>query len=335
MRKIIIVSAALCCVLLSACTTKKIEPKDPEIFEKSNARSQQFIGIMPPGVKTIACISPGSYPGAPGHKKGLELLRQAGYKLKVMPHAFVREKNKNHAPVAGKVADFYAAWNDPEVDMILCIRGGMGSEDLLDNLDWNKLKKRPELYVQGYSDATLIVCALIAKNNGHPIAGSMSGSLTGITPDAIDAMRKMNHGEKLGSIKVKTLVPGDCKGKPLGGSLRKLVRLADKDYCPDLTGKIIFIESSSITPEAARKALYDLKEKKFFEKVSGVVFGKFICKPADKLQQYIKEFAVELGLPAYVDFPIGHVPQNYSIDFTRTVEIKNGEVTFPAVYYKK
>ena len=77
------------------------------------------------------------------------------------------------------------------------------------------------------------------------------------------------------------------------------------------------------------------EEKKFFEKVSGVVFGKFICKPADKLQQYIKEFAVELGLPAYVDFPIGHVPQNYSIDFTRTVEIKNGEVTFPAVYDKK
>jgi muramoyltetrapeptide carboxypeptidase len=71
-----------------------------------------------------------------------------------MPHAFVREEGKNHAPVAEKVADFYAAWNDPEVDMIFCVRGGRGCEELLDNLDWTKLKKRPELYFQGYSDVT-------------------------------------------------------------------------------------------------------------------------------------------------------------------------------------
>ena len=76
---------------------------------------------MPPGVKTVACIAPGSYPGTKLHRQGIEILRRAGYKIKVMPHAFVREKGKNHAPVSGKVADFYAAWNDPEVDMIFCI----------------------------------------------------------------------------------------------------------------------------------------------------------------------------------------------------------------------
>ena len=306
--------------------------EDPEVFGKVNKKVARYVGIMPERVKTIAFISPGSYPGAPHHRQGIELLRQAGYKVKIMPHAFVREKNRTSAPVAGKVADFYAAWNDPEVDMIFCIRGGMGSEDLLDNLDWNKLKKRPELYVQGYSDATLIVCALAAKGNGHPIAGVMSGSLTGVTDDTIEAMKKMNHGEELGPIKVQTLVPGDCKGYPVGGSMWKLGRLIGKEYCPDMTNRIIFIESSKITPAKLREKLYELLEKKFFAKASGVVFCQFAgCEPKSELQKVLKEIAPKIGLPVYANYPFGHVPRCYSLDFTRPVEIKDGKVVFPAV----
>ena len=305
---------------------------DPEIFDKVNTDIKPYIGIMPPGVKTIACIAPGSYPGSKLHRQGIEILRKAGYKVKVMPHAFVREKGKNHAPVSGKVADFYAAWNDPEVDMIFCIRGGWGSEYMLDNLDWKKLKPRPELYVQGYSDATLIVCALVAKKNGHPIAGVMAGSLPGITADAIEAMRKINHGEKLGPIKVETLIPGDCRGLPLAGSLWKLSRLVDKSYCPDAAGRIIFIEASKIKPEQVREKLQYMIDKKFFAGAAGVVFGQFakIDSPAE-LQKVLKELAPKFGVPVFNGYPFGHIARCYSIDFCREVVIRNGAVTFPAV----
>lgn len=331
MKKFLIFFACLAAAAGVYAAGKAVN-EDPEIFGKLNRKVARYVGIMPKNVRTIAFISPGSYPGAPHHRKGIELLQQAGYKVKVMPHAFVREKNKNSAPVAGKVADFYAAWNDPEVDMIFCIRGGMGSEDLMDNIDWSKLKKRPELYVQGYSDATIVVCALAAKGYGHPIAGVMSGSLTGVTDDTIAAMKKMNHGKKLGPIKVQTLVGGDCKGKPLGGSLWKLCRLIGKNYCPDTANRIIFIEASRLKPETIRQKIIELRDKKFFAKASGVVFGQFAnCKPAAKVQAILRELAPTLGVPVYNNFPFGHVPCCYSLDFCRTVEIKNGEVIFPAV----
>ena len=326
---------AIISALLGICPVAYATDKDPEIFEKVNTDIKPYINIMPPGVKTVACIAPGSYPGTKLHRQGIEILRRAGYKIKVMPHAFVREKGKNHAPVAGKVADFYAAWNDPEVDMIFCIRGGMGSENLLDNLDWKKLKNRPELYVQGYSDATLIVCALVAKKNGHPIAGVMAGSLPGITPDAIEAMRKINHGEQLGPIKVETLIPGDCSGLPLAGSLWKLSRLVDKSYCPDATGRIIFIEASKIKPEQVREKLQYMIDKKFFAGAAGVVFGQFakIDSPAE-LQKVLKEIAPKFGVPVYNGYPFGHISRCYSVDFSRNVEIRNGTVVFPAVEKK-
>lgn len=326
MKRLIIFAMLIISPILSATDN------DLEIFDNGNAKSKSYIGIMPPKVKTIACISPGSYPGSKIHRQGLEILRKAGYKVKVMPHAFVKEEGKNHAPVEGKVADFYAAWNDPEVDMILCIRGGMGSEQLLDNLDWTKLKNRPELYIQGYSDATLVVCALLAQKNGHPIAGTMVGSLSGLTPSAINAIKKINSGEQLGPINVETLIPGDCRGLPLGGSLWKLCRLVEKSYCPDTAGKIVFIEASNVKPENVREKLQYLIDKKFFAKASGVVFGQFAqCKPKAQLQKILKEMAPKFGVPVFNGYPFGHIPHSHNIDFLREVVIENGTIVFPAV----
>ncbi len=333
MKKFLMFGLASMLAVLSGCAApeKKVQ-KDAELFDETETNLKRFANVMPPEVKTIACISPGSTPSSLHHRKGVELLRQAGYNVKVMPHAFVRQKNIGQAPLAGRLADFYAAWNDPEVDMIFCVRGGRGSEEVLDNLDWTKLKDRPELYFQGYSDITLIVGALLAKKNGHPIAGPMAGSMSGLPADAIDAMRKMNHGEALGPIKIETLVPGECKGYPVAGLLQRFNVLADKDYCPATKDKIIFIEGVSIDAKTVKKCLYDLKAKKFFDGVKGVVFCKFArCNPAKEVDAIIREFAPKLGVPVLYGYPFGHVSRCYSIDFTRPVEIKNSSVYFPEV----
>lgn len=335
MKKLLSSTVCLMLVMLCGCASAPKAQKDAELFESTSKNMKRFANVMPPSVKTIACISPGSYPGTKHHRMGVELLRQAGYKVKVMPHAFVRQKNKAQAPLAGRLADFYAAWNDPEVDMIFCVRGGVGSEEVMDNIDWSKLKKRPELYFQGYSDITFIIGALLAKKQGHPIAGPMAGSLTGLPSDAIDAMKKINHGEALGPIKLETLVKGDCQGIAIGGLLQRFSVLASKDYCPDNKGKIIFIEAVSISADKVKEHLYNLLEKKFFEGAAGIVFCRFArCKSAEKIPGIIKEFAPKAGVPVYNGFPFGHVSRNYSIDCTRQVIIKNGILTFPAVKRK-
>lgn len=331
MKKILI----FCAVMMTAvvCDAKP-QPavQDAEIHKETSKNERRFVGILPPEVKTVAFISPGSYPGGKAHKRGIDLLKKAGYNVKVMPNAFVRQKKIAQAPLEGRLSDFYAAWNDPEVDMILCVRGGRGSEQVMDNIDWKKLKKRPELYFQGYSDITLITAALLAKGNGHPISGFMSGSLPGLSRDSIAAAKKINHGKQLGPLNLETLVPGDCKGLPLAGLLSRFNLLVDKPYCPDTKGRIIFIESVGSNPVEIKKHLEYLLEKKFFANAAGVVFCQFKrCKNADQIDPVIREIAPKLGVPVYKGFPYGHSAKLYVIDFTRPVQIKNSKLTFPAV----
>ena len=306
--------------------------QDAELHPEKSNQERRFANVFPPGVKTIACITPASYPGSPLHRRGLVLLEKAGYKIKVMPHAFTQPpEGQKTAPVEGRLADFYAAWNDPDVDMILCIRGGRGSAGLLAALDWKRLKKRDNLYLQGYSDVTLITAALLAKGYGRPVAGPMCGSMAGLRQDCIDEMKAMHHGETVGPVPVKKMKGGDCSGMAFTGLLSRLAWVAQSDYCPSMAGRIIFIEVVSSTPEKMREDFQTLLDRKFFDGAAGVVFGHFLRSGTQaEIETLMNEFASKLSVPVYRGFPFGHSSKCYTVDFTRRVEIKDSKVTFLA-----
>ena len=306
---------------------------DQEIFAERNNSADMLKGILPETVRTIACIAPGSYPGAESYHRGIKLLEQAGYKVKVMPHAFEKpDENQTSTRLESRLKDFYAAWLDPEVDMILCIRGGTGCGELMSKVDWQKLPPRPELYFQGYSDITMILCALLKRNYGHPVAGAMVSSIHGLIPNALAAMRDMHHNHQVGPVDVIPLVPGDCEGLPIAGLLARLsavVKTADR---PEVKDRIIFIESVSATLPEIRQQFQTLLDEKFFDGARGVVFCCFTKTDAaeNDVDNLLKELAGEIGLPVYMHFPFGHQNISYTIDFQRKVVIKNNTVTFPA-----
>ena len=249
---------------------------DPEII-KPRQKKRDITGIFPAHVKTIAVITPASYPNPKSLKSGIALLKKAGYKVKVYPHVLMRpdgvEKNRYLAcPVEFRVKDFEAAWRDTENDLIICGRGGIGTADLVDKVNWAALPKRPELYLTGYSDVTMLLCAMSAKGYGHPVAGPNVSSLPGIDTEMIPEIKKMFRGEPLTPVKLKALVPGDCSGKVVAGLLARFALASTKNYGLQTKGKIIFIESVAVTAETARKQL-DTSCKTSFLTVPPVSFS--------------------------------------------------------------
>lgn len=322
------------CAALAAAMALPAAPAaegDAELSAETSEDEFRYAGVFPDGVGTVACISPASYPGNPKHRRGVELLEKAGLEVKVMPHAFARpEPGKKSAPLAYRLEDFYSAWNDPEVDMIVCIRGGGGSGELLENLDWNRLEKRPDLYFQGFSDITLITGALLAKGYGHPVAGPMAGGLPGLRAPCIAEMKAMYHGEAVGPCKVETLVAGNFSGFPLTGHLKRLVTLAKSDYRPDVRGRVVFIESVRSTPEKIREQLRMLVGRGFFDGAAGVVFCQFVkCGEKEEVDAVLREMAPELGVSVCRGFPFGHSSRCATIDFRRRVVVEDGMLTFP------
>ena len=99
--------------------------------EKSDNMNKLLL-IFPENIKCIAILSPASRPNEKTIRKGIAMLEKAGIKVKLMPHSFGDEAGKAYAcaPLQDRLADWNAAVNDPEVDMIIPTRGGTGAQDL-------------------------------------------------------------------------------------------------------------------------------------------------------------------------------------------------------------
>ena len=210
--------------------------------------------------------------------------------------------------------------------------GGAGTEEVVAGADWSKLPKRPELYLQGYSAVTSILCALDGKGYGRPVAGPNVSSLGALDPGMIPLMKKMYNGEEVGPFKLTTLVSGDCSGKALAGTLSRFNKVAKTDYNVNIKGRIVFMESVFCKADKFRAELTELCNSKFLDGAAGIVFCHLTR--GDKLEvlmPVLKEFAPKFNVPVYLGFPYGHHPKNLAIDFSRNVVITNGVLTFPAV----
>ena len=309
---------------------------DPEILSTKGGK-RNYKGVYPDHVKTIAVITPGSYPNPKTTNAGIKLLTTAGYKVKIYPNA-LRPREKSDAgyyasmPAKYRIADFEAAWRDMEIDMIICCRGGRGTEEVVAGVNWSKLPRRPELYLQGYSAVTSILCALDGKGYGRPVAGPNVSSMLSLDTAMIPLMKKMYSGEEVGPFKLKALVPGDCSGRALAGLLSRFNKVAKTDYNVPVKGRIVFIESVFCKADKFRAELTELCESKFLDGAAGIVFCQLT--KGDKLEvlmPVLKEFAPKFKVPVYLGFPFGHHTKNLAIDFSRDVVISNGVLKFPAV----
>lgn len=332
MKKILLTSL---CALFALTLSGAPKQDDPEAFAVKG-KGIDYTGVYPAHIKTIAVITPASYPSPKNFNAGIALLRAAGLNVKVYPSATLKPEGlakSSYAsiPVELRVKDFEAAWCDMENDLILCSRGGIGTQDLVANINWEKLPRRPELYVLGCSDVTMLLSALSAKGYGRPMAGPTLSSHPGLAPAIVPDMKKMLAGEEV-KIKLKPVKPGDCSGKVVAGLLSRFVRVVKAGYGLETAGKIIVIESVG-TNIPARAQLDELLAAGFFKGASAVVFGhitRFSDKPKN-LDAAINEFAQKVDIPVYRGFPFGHTARNLVIDFARPAEIKGNTIIFPAL----
>lgn len=83
----------------------------------------------------------------------IKQLEELGYKVKETQS--VRNQingRSNTAKIRAK--EFMELYENPDVKLILCATGGDFLSEMLDELDWNKLKVLPPKWIQGYSDIT-------------------------------------------------------------------------------------------------------------------------------------------------------------------------------------
>lgn len=226
-----------------------------------------------------------------------------------------------------RARELHAMFNDPEVDAILCLRGGYGSPQILPLLDYACIAEHPKLFI-GYSDVTALHTALRQRSNLATVHGPMAsiGLVTGVDSFSREyLLRAMTSCDPLGPLvnppgqEMVCLVPGEATGSIVGGNLSLIASLMGTPYELDTRGKILFLEDVGEEPYRIDRMLTQLSLAGKFADASGILIGTWSnCSPVKypdgfDVLDVIRAIVVPYQKPTIWNLQSGHGEYNIAI----------------------
>ena len=283
-------------------------------------------GLYGPDVKTIGIAAISSVVPLERFAKVTNRLAKAGYRMKVAANV----PERTVAPAERRARLLEELWMDPEVDLLVFAYGGKGAGDVVDILDWEKLKKR-DMRVIGFSDLTMLVNTMLVKGIGHPHTGPVLTTLGYSSNAAVKRMRDMMSGCPA-DVKLKVVKASDkpVEGLPMGGLLDRLHQLTKKGTLTDLSGRVVFIENTNGYAPRTDEMLGEMIDKGVFANAAGVVICDFNSKRTkEETRAKLEKFAAKIPCPVYAGFPYGHISNTSIVDFRRPLVItSDGTLTW-------
>jgi len=273
---------------------------------------------------TIQFVTPASPLSAEKLEFMTRLLTEAGYKIKIAPHAMEWD-----GYLAGtdqdRAADLQAAFDDPETDAVLCNRGGYGCSRILPLLDFERIANSGKMLI-GFSDITMLHLAL--NNLGMPtVHGPMPLTLhypreQWVYDSFLGALRgDLTQPEQ--APKATTVVGGVAEGKTVGGCMCLLTDSIGTPWALDTTDKLLVIEDVDEMPHRIDAMFTQLVNTGLAERAAGFVIGEMTRtdEHVDEAiggkpwREIIKDRLAPLGKPLIIDFPFGHAKNMLTVPF--------------------
>lgn len=296
---------------------------------------------------TIGLVSPSA---AVAERLSLQLAREVmqalGFNVKAGRHY-----DDRYGHLAGtdaeRAGDLNTMFADPEVDGIVCVRGGSGAARLLPLLDYAAIRANPKVLL-GYSDITALHSAILAQAGLVTFHGPIgAGSWN---PFNVDQFKRLFFERELMTYRnvatdaddelvprenrTLTITGGKARGELVGGNLTVLTALAGSPYLPDFAGKVLFLEDVEEAPYRIDRMLTTLKLMGALDVIAGFIFGQCTdCDPGAgygslTLDQIFDDHIRPLGIPAYRGAMIGHVDQQFIVPHGGRVEMDADAGTF-------
>lgn len=317
----------------------------PATGHSSAARSLKRPQALKPGAR-IALVTPASEGSSPDDiAKAEAFIAAQGWQPKLMPNA----KNKM-GYLAGtdqeRADDLNAAFKDPDIDGIICIRGGYGSMRILPLLDEKMIRRNPKV-LMGFSDITALLVGITKRCGFVTFHGP--NALTSDDAFSMESMvRAVTKAEPMGEIlqpsplpseryELTTLAEGRGRGRLIGGNLTLLAHLVGTPWAADLKDSILFIEDVSEAPYRLDRMLSHMRLAGAFKKCRGIVVGQFArCDEADpdsawKVADVMKDRLSDLGIPVVSGWAIGHVRTKITLPLGCLAELDGAEKTLKVI----
>lgn len=278
--------------------------------------------------------------------------------IKKMGFEFLETKNvRTHedgrsSSAKERAKQFMQVWEDESVDAIICAKGGDFACEMLDYLDFERLKKLSPKWLQGFSDITNLGFVLTTNLDIATIYGEnirdygMREPFKTLT-DSIKIMQGKEVVQKSFGVcepkedereifetyhltletqwknlydEKKLMFSGRC----VGGCLDVIINLIGtkydgvkayiKKYKND--GIVWFFDIFEMSTPQVFCHLWQMKNAGYFEHCKGIIFGRAFLLREDydmKLARVVKDAIGNLNIPVILEADIGHVPPQMPI----------------------
>lgn len=271
---------------------------------------------LQPGAR-IRVIAPASAPlDLSRIEAGVQTLRKLGFVVDVPRDLYA------YGYLAGtdaeRLAELNATLAAPDVDAVICIRGGYGVLRLLEGVDFDAARAHPKLLI-GYSDITALQLALYHRAGWASISGPMV-AVEWHEPDPlwVEPFLALARGTcpspltNANGEPLHVLKPGHAEGTLLGGNLTLVSRLLATPYAPDYRGVILFLEDVGEAIYAVDSLLAHLHLSGVLRSLGGLAFGQFTdapelgTRPTLPLEEVFAHYAQFVNGPVVSNLNYGH-----------------------------
>lgn len=348
------------CRRLGACNwpfsdLAKIDQKSKtEVEVKRTAPAAVLPHILKAG-STVGIVAPASPPFEEGDLEySFQWLKKLGLRWKVGKHAMDRLGDLAGTD-ADRLQDFHDMWLDPEIDMILPIRGGNGTVRLLDKLDFDLIAKNPKILI-GYSDITGLLIPIQQMTGLVTFHGPTAGSFFESPYTYYYFVKALTQSNPIGLISDPTpkdewnpeyppprlvISEGKARGQLTGGCLSLIRQLMGTPWEIDTRGKILFVEDYAEEPHNIDRMLTQLELAGKIDDCAGIIIGECAsCRPGDSrrnrislnfsVERMLKEKFGNLGKPVVYGMRLGHSQEKFVLPLGVVASLKadlKGSVT--------
>jgi len=271
---------------------------------------------------TIALVAPAGVLRSRGQvTEAEEALQDLGFRTVVGRHVLDRNGFLAGSDAA-RARDLMDAFQDPDVDAIVAMRGGWGCARILPFLDYDEIAANPKPLV-GYSDITALLLAIYARTGLVTFHGPVGVSTwRGLTRESFTRVLVDGEAPVIGPEtrsnrdRTRAVRPGVAEGPVVGGNLTVMSALAGTGFLPDFDDHIVFFEEVGEDSYRVDRMLVQLQLAGLREP-AGLAFGQCSnCGDGGSswtAEETIRRWLEGYSCPSVLGAPIGHVSPVYTL----------------------
>ncbi len=279
---------------------------------------------------TVAVVAPAG--PVPGDLLDAGIAHLESWGLGVQTGKHARDRHSRLDYLAGtdadRAADLQRAWCDPDIDGVLCARGGYGSLRILDHLDWQAMAAAEPKVFAGSSDITALHDAFAAHLDVVTILSPMVATKAFANQDATrEHLRRTLFEPETVTILTRStagaLVPGRARGITYGGNLSVLAGTLGTHGAKAWPERgIALLEDVTEKPYQLDRHVTQLLRAGWFDGATGIALGSWTeCGPLEEVRAVMADLLGGLGVPIVWELGFGHCPNQRTIPLGTAAEL--------------